>query len=120
MATPWWTEGPSLPIEFARVGNRGELATVLCPGRCPVSPVRWAELNEADLVKARKLLRQREEIPASRVDGVGSVRVGQPPGYLLGATAILRWASAKKGIDAVIWTSLPPRFGGSEGRVPTP
>ena len=38
----------------------------------------------------------------------------------LGAADIFRWAIAKKGIDAVIWTSLPPRFDGVEGRIPNP
>ncbi len=116
---PWRPDGPKLPIEFARVGDKGELATVLCPG-APPSAVRWAKLSTPDLAAARQLLRRREEIPAERVDGVGSVVVGQPPGVLLGSAEILVWATKKVGIDAVIWTSLPPRLSGVEGRAPSP
>jgi hypothetical protein len=118
-AGPWHTGGPWLPIEFARAGEKGELATVLCPGY-PASPARWARLSESNLVTARQLLRKREAIPRGRIDGVGTVLVGQPPGALLGAPEILRWATEKKGIEAVIWTSLPPRFDNAEGRIPSP
>ena len=115
---PWRPDGPKLPIEFARVGDKGELATVLCPG-APLSPVQWAKLNTPELAAARQLLRRREEIPRERVDGVGSVIVGQPPGPLFGSAEILAWATKKQGSDAVIWTSLPPRLAGVEGRVPS-
>ena len=115
----WHPDGPMLPIEFAHVGDNAELATALCPD-VPNSSAYWARLDVDEIDVARHLLRQREEIDADRVDGVGTVLVGQPPGTLLGSAEIHRWASSRDDIDAVVWTALPPRFAGTEGRVPSP
>lgn len=114
----WRSGGPSLPIEFARVGDHGELATVLTPG-APCVLVRWAHLDLDDVTLARRLLKQREEIDEDRIDGVGTVIVGGAAAALFGAPEILSWASAREGVDAVIWTALPPRFAETEGRIPT-
>lgn len=119
IAGNWYPGGPSLPIEFARVGDKGELATVLCPSY-PTSPARWARLDESDLVTARQLLRRREEVDPDRHDGIGSVIVGQTPGVLFAAADILQWTIAQRGIDAVIWTALPPRFDNIGGRISSP
>jgi hypothetical protein len=119
VAGAWHPEGPSLPIEFARVGDKDELATVLCPG-APVGTARWARPDVDDVIAARRLLRQREEIDEDRVGGVGTVVVGQASAALLRAPEILRWAATQNSVDAVIWTALPPRFAGTEGRIPTP
>lgn len=108
-----------MPIEFARVGDKSELATVLCLG-APDSSVRWAWLDTDDVKAARRLLRQREEIDEDRVDGIGTVMMGWAPATLPGAAEIERWAAARGDIDAVLWTALPPRFAGREGRVPSP
>jgi hypothetical protein len=116
VAGDWKVGGPALPIEFARVGDGGELATVITPGH-PDSVVRWAELDESDLANARALLRRREAIVDEK--DVGFVVVGEPVGTHPYAAAILHWASAR-GIDAVVWTALPPRFEGAPGRVPDP
>lgn len=115
----WHADGPSLPIEFARVGDKGELATVLCPG-APLSRVRWTRLGEGNLATALRLLREREEIPPERIGGAGVAVVGELPAAPPAAAEILRWAAGKEGVDAVIWTSLPPRFDEVEGRAPSP
>ena len=115
----WNLGGPTLPIEFARVGDGGELATVLCEGH-PLSPVRWARLDCKDVATARRLLARREEIRDIRPDGVGTVTIASTPGPLLGSQVIVHWARLQGDIDAVIWTALPPRFDGVEGLVPTP
>jgi len=114
----WHCRRPSLPIEFACVGDKGELATTLCPGAAACTS-RWARLDVEDALTARRLLIQREEIDVDRVGVVGTV-VGQPPASLLGAPEILRWATDQKNVDAVVWTALLPRFAETEGRIATP
>ena len=108
----WRGDGPLMPIEFARVGDGGELATVVCSS-APPGPVYWVPLAVTGLDDAMAALREREQIPAERSDGVGLLktdprRCGQLNTWALG-----------HGIDALIWTALPPRFQSVEHRVPS-
>ncbi|WP_061707201.1 hypothetical protein [Pseudenterobacter timonensis] len=112
VAGDWQPDGPLLPVEFCRVSDGGELATALCMN-APAVPVLWAWLNVDSLSQACEALREREAIPASRCDGIGSLLITGCNAGLLAA-----WA-AEKGIDALIWTGLPPRSASLEGRVPT-
>jgi len=114
---PWQSDGPFLPIEFARESDGGELPVVLCPG-APAVAVPWTFLDEADLDAACEQLRIREAIPRGRPDGVGSVSRGNQPGDAFCADVIERWR-ASQNLDAVIWTALPPRSAGVEGQVPS-
>lgn len=108
----WQANGPHLPVEFCRVGETGELATALCVDAVPV-PVLWAWLAPTDLTEACAALKHREGIPADRTDGVGSLLVTEYP-----AGPLVRWAN-EQGIEALIWTALPPRFDNVEGRIPS-
>ncbi|HFZ8995952.1 TPA: hypothetical protein ACIPUI_003114 [Citrobacter freundii] len=111
LAGEWRQDGPFMPIEFSRVGDGGELATAICMN-APLVQVYWSLLAAEDVRIAASLLREREQIPADRVDGVGSlVLKSRPTGPLA------EWAMEKK-LDAVIWTALPPRIDGIEGRIP--
>jgi len=111
IAAEWQTDGPQLPIEFSRIGDGGEVATALCINAVPV-PVLWAPLSTTDLTEACRALREREAIPDERCDGVGILlNPQQTPG------ALATWA-INHGVDAVIWTALPPRFQHVEGRIP--
>ncbi|MDU1189995.1 MAG: hypothetical protein E6990_18885 [Enterobacter sp.] len=61
---------------------------------------------------ACRALREREAIPEDRCDGIGSLLItGRDTGILT------TWAR-EKGIEAIIWTGLPPRSASQEGRVP--
>lgn len=119
LRTGWAVDGPRLPVEFVRVGDRGELATTLwAPGSRVAT--RWAVLDTTDLDQAREMLALREEIDPARPEYIGMA----VPGTGLAANAapfadeIAAWA-ARRRVDAVVWTSLPPRFDGQEGRAPT-
>lgn len=112
LATDWYSDGPALPVEFSRVSDKGELATVICLDAPPVQ-VYWAMLETTDLQLAVTALREREKIPANREDGIGMLRVQRS-----GQGNIARWA-AGHGIEALIWTALPPRFAGVEGMIPS-
>ena len=114
LATPWQDDGPELPIEFARESDGGELATALSPGARDV-PTHWALLADDDVAVACAQLKAREKIPAERHDGIGHV-----PGAAAGTfdARIAAWAQ-RRAIDAVVWTALPPRSHGVEGRMPS-
>ncbi|WP_333617514.1 hypothetical protein [Mixta calida] len=108
----WHADGPSLPIEFSRIGDSGELATAVCIN-APLVPVFWTKLAVDTLEQACDALRQREQIPEERSDGIGAlITQGSATGPLA------EWAQARQ-IDAVIWTALPPRIAYSEGLIPT-
>lgn len=112
IAGAWNQDGPQLPIEFCRIGDGGELATALCINAVPV-PVMWAELTSRTVSDACQSLRKREAIPDEREDGVGMLTDPQhTPGPLA------QWAQAR-GLDAVIWTALPPRYQRVEGLIPS-
>lgn len=116
LAAPWRPGGPRLPLEFSRVGDHGELAVALSPG-APDAPTYWTELAVDGIDRARALLAEREEVDPRRPDGVGSVPA--PPAVAGPWHArIAAWA-ADNGLDAVVWTSLPPRYVGEEGHAPS-
>ena len=103
VAGEWQTDGPSLPVEFCRVSDGGELATAICMN-APAVPVLWAWLEATTLSVACRALREREAIPEDRCDGIGSLLItGRDTGILT------TWAR-EKGIEAIIWTGLPPRI----------
>lgn len=108
----WHADGPFFPIEFSRVGDKGELATAVCLN-APLVQVFWTCLAVDTLEQACEALRQREQIPPERVDGVGML-------ITQGATIgpLTEWAQQRQ-IDAVIWTALPPRIAHKEGLIPT-
>ncbi|MDQ0740511.1 hypothetical protein [Pseudomonas sp. W4I3] len=112
LATQWFQDGPSLPIEFARVSDGAELATVIC-ANAPPCQVLWAVLQTRSLDEACQALRRREQIAEHRQDGIG---VFKPSTSAVGVLA--DWAMARQ-LDAVIWTALPPRLNDVEGRVPS-
>lgn len=113
----WRRDGPDLPIDFARESDGGELATVIC-STAPMSRVMWSLLRTDSMACARELLRQREKIPSSQPRSIGSVMRGVAADPRLAyAEAIALWARAQ-GLDGVVWTALPPRFAGENGRIP--
>lgn len=110
VAGQWHHDGPALPIEFSRVGDSQELATALCADARSI-PVLWAWLACDDLAQACAALKAREGIPAERHDGVGSLIITPS-----GLGPLRDWA-AERGVEALVWTALPPRIHGIEGRL---
>lgn len=108
----WKADGPFLAIEFCRMSDGGELATALCNNAAPV-PTLWAWLDCDSLELASQALKEREEIPQTRHDGIGSLVVQKTS---IGPLA--EWAIARE-IEAVIWTALPPRGARGESHIPT-
>ncbi len=115
VAGAWQLNGPRLPLEFARVGNDGEMAVVLCAD-APEQPTRWALLDVKDIEQARELLRQREQAPPEHPEWIGSL---PSAGWETPHDAVILAWLRTQGLDGCVWTGLPPRAGTLDGRKPT-
>lgn len=113
----WIADGPALPVEFARQSSDGRITLVIVQGFAPV-PTFWSAFNTHDVAKAHESLRQREGVFRSHADEfVACWRRGEKPASEPDAT-ISAWAT-RKDLEAAVWTNLPPKFGGIDGRIPT-
>lgn len=113
----WRADGPLLPVEFARQSSNGRITLVLVEGAASV-PTLWSAFNTRDLARARESLRQREGVFRSRADDfIACWRRDENAASEPDAT-ISRWAAAND-LEAAVWTNLPPKFNGIDGRVPT-
>lgn len=106
----WHTNGPQLPVEFARVSNGGRLTLVIKPNWTEVQTL-YATSAFEDLEKARENLQTREETSSDRI-GYYNFLTGEK--HIRAANEIIldalrTWAAALE-IDAVIWTDLSPNF----------
>lgn len=112
----WFEDGPLLPIEFARESDDGRITLVLAEDQGLVRS-RWALMNVADQASAREALRGREGIPSENLhEHVGLwVRDTVANGFC--AEAIAEWGGGL-GLDAVVWTALPPGMHDAPGIVP--
>lgn len=108
----WHPDGPVLPLEFTRTSKDGRLTLVLTEGATAV-PSLWAELDYADPQSAKAALQGRE--------ATGPLSMGLWPGpaprNAVGAVEVAKWAEAR-GLDAVVWTALPPKFANVDGQAP--
>lgn len=108
----WHTDGPELPLEFARTSQDGRLTLVLTAGARPV-PCLWTEVEYTAPHHAQEALAGRE---GCTLPGIG-LWPGDPPPHNPGADAIAAWGAAR-GVGAVIWTALKPKFEGVDGNAP--
>ncbi|MCB2400069.1 hypothetical protein U8P80_10110 [Rhizobium beringeri] len=115
LRSEWLPDGPTIRVEFVRQSGKefGRITLVIVPTAEPVVS-KWAEMNSDDPDEVAEMLRLREGKPHRH--HIGQWRVGQDdPSVLPGLSG---WAG-DRGVDAVIWTALPPKFHGEEGRIPS-
>lgn len=113
----WRADGPALPVEFARQSSDGRITLVIVQGFASVLTL-WSLFNTRDLAEARESLRKREGVfPTRAGDFIACWRRRESPGSEPDAT-ISAWAAGKN-LDAAVWTNLPPKYDGIDGRVPT-
>jgi hypothetical protein len=112
----WHADGPYVRAEFLRKSNNGRLTLVLALAADPVRSL-WTTFDGSGLSQACEALRTREGIPVKNLDrSIGSWSRGDPnPECILD---IEPWA-ASRGIESVVWTSLPPKFNEQDGVGPS-
>jgi len=103
----WHTDGPSLPIEFARVSKDKRLTLALFPKADKIQ-VLWAYMELDDLDGAISTLAAREETSRERI-GFVNIRNNRLNSKVAPENEIKEWVK-RKNIDAVIWTDLPSNF----------
>ncbi len=102
-----------LPVEFCRQSRGGRITLVLVP-QMPLVRVLWALSTEVQLAEAVKALCEREGDIPDHLVGRWSAKGPEELAY----PQITEWG-LKKGLDAVVWTNLPPKFDNINGNVPT-
>lgn len=115
LRSQWHSDGPPIRVEFVRQsgGASGRITLVILPSADQVTSL-WAEMDSNDPEAAKESLRLREGRPHRH--HIGLWKSGQPDPAALPGMA--EWATPR-GIDAVVWTDLPPKFQGVEGRIPS-
>lgn len=114
----WSTDGPALPLEFARVSTDGRVTLVICsvPHRVPAL---WARLEVRDLDSAKRVLANREEMEESQIArSIGFCDLLSERAYGCYAGDIGSWAKTKE-LDSVVWTNLKCGFQDSRGVLPS-
>jgi hypothetical protein len=108
----WFEDGPFVVVDFLRQSNDGRVTLVLDGSATPVRSL-WAQMDASALVHAREDLRARESVPKSAAaQCIGSWSLGDAsPANVL---ELESWARSR-GVQHVIWTALPAKFGGADG-----
>ena len=115
--SPWFNDGPLLPIEFARQSQDDRITLVITPG-FPYVRTLWALMNVENIDDARLRLAEREKIPSRNISkSIGYWSKTDNPSIEF-VEDIGKWA-VRMDLDAVVWTSLPPKFHGDPNVVPT-
>lgn len=110
--TKWHDDGPGLPIEFARLSGGDRVTLVVMPDG-PRVTVLWTVLEVETLADAVAALRRREK---TKSDWIGRWPASSRP-YPYN-DEIGPWAEAQ-GVDAVVWTAIPPKWDDENGRIPS-
>ena len=103
--TLWRSDGPRLPIEFARISQDDRLTLVIHPGS-PDQATYWAFSEFASLNDARNNLRRREKTKSGDIhhvlrDGSGGAGAARET-----IQTLTEWIEQHPDVEAVVWTGL--------------
>jgi hypothetical protein len=131
----WQSDGPRLPIEFARISRNGRPSLVIYEAypdgrKTEDVEVLWVEAADIDSEAARKNLAYREnpdlerhenepDFPERLAGTAALVRVSDPDSPDEYVERIKSWARPK-GLDAVVWTALESNWDDSDHPPPEP
>ena len=109
----WNSDGPELPVEFARKSKDGRVTLVLVENYSEVQTL-WAPLNVSSMEEAKSALAVREGISASNIQySIGYVENRSNSQHGKCADNIRQWANSKD-LEGVVWTNL--KFGMDQNR----
>lgn len=117
LSSGWNSDGPLLPIEFARESLDGRMTLVLLD-EAKQSPSLWAVLTATDIETAKDDLAKREGVPEKSIRysiGYWDRATGTSHGKC--SEEISKWAF-EKGLDGVVWTNLKYGFQASRDQLP--
>ena len=114
LAGEWKTDGPALPLEFARQSGNGRMTLVIVDSDHFV-PILWSELSVDSLEQAVEALAVREGVPDPRSIGRWPNTIDWRYPFI---ETISQWATGK-GMSGVVWTALKPGMKGKRGTIPS-
>jgi hypothetical protein len=103
-------------VEFCRQSQDDRITLVIAPTKSLVR-VLWGLASVESIDEAVDRLRKREGIPVNNRDlHIGHWSSGKSMDNI--DPLIIHWAN-RMGLDAVVWTALPPKFRGRNGVIPS-
>ncbi|HEY4309159.1 MAG TPA: hypothetical protein VGN12_06875 [Pirellulales bacterium] len=123
--SPWFSDGPFLPIEFARIAKDERVTLVLSPNARPVR-IFFALLSPTDLEEAKCKLAKRERFddfaqkPNNRIGCIlkkpdsGSIEIAPRKEIDRSVIEKIRLWLGVVGMDAVIWTNSKPKMSSAD------
>jgi hypothetical protein len=110
----WHTDGPEIPLEFARLSRDGRLTLVIHPSS-PSGSSYWAYSQFDVLDEARRNLSQREGTSLENIHFATADR--QTASSTAEPTQTIRsWLSRHADISSVIWTGLATNWQEKRGQ----
>lgn len=111
----WRTDGPELPIEFARISSDQRLTLVIYSGpeRSPTPRQRsyWAISRFQEVDQARENLRERERTSIDDIHWLTPKRQHAKVDKAV-AASIRGWVKANDRVQAAVWTGLASNWMG--------
>lgn len=105
----WRSDGPKLPLEFARISQDGRLTLVLLPS-APMQGTYWATCKHSSLELARENLRQREGTNIADIHFLNRTGDFSDRSSAAVIAAVSEWLKGNAFLSAVIWTGLPSNW----------
>lgn len=112
----WYSDGPELPIEFARISLDKRLTLVIHPGSeaepTPNQRTYWALSTLSGIEEARENLRAREGTTMGNIHALtnGGGEINGPIDTVIGT-----WLHEHNELHAAIWTALPTNWPNKRG-----
>lgn len=119
--TRWHSDGPALPIEFARISADKRLTLVIHIGS-PDQRTYWALSQFESLEQARENLRAREGTNLEHIHSLATDGDERREGEIdrQVAARIREWLNARQNVQAAIWTGLPGNWDERRGHAFSP